>query len=162
MAKRYVSIDSSDVKGLRFDMASREKQLATNIKRAANEVLLNAEDDSKALSPRDNGRLENSINASKATYVDGYVSGNVGSNLVYALRRHEEEPRKGTYNKYEDGVKYVDYYINGRGEVTRAKTNVKGISPGRKYLYNASLLNTLNWRNNIAEAITDTFKGVGK
>ncbi|MEB5827116.1 HK97 gp10 family phage protein [Staphylococcus haemolyticus] len=162
MARRNIDIDTKQVKALQLDMGGRQKLLATNVKRAANEVLLNAESDAKSLSPRDKGRLENSINASKATYTDGYVSGVVGSNLVYALRRHEEQERKGTYHKYENGVKYADYYINGRGEVTRAKPEVSGYVPGRKYLSNACEINKDNWRNNIGDAIADTYRGLGK
>lgn len=158
---KLVDIDTKQIKSLRVDMAQRESKLAHNIKKSANDVLLNAESDSKALAPRDGGRLESSITSSKAKYESGYVSGVVGSNLVYALRRHEEAPRIGTYNKYEDGVKYEGYYVNGRGEITRSKPNVGGFKPGRKYLYNSSLLNEMNWRNSIAEAIADTYRGLG-
>ncbi len=160
MDKRNIDIDTKQVRALQLNLGRRQQQLASNVKRAANEVLLNTEADAKALSPRDKGRLENSIHASRATHTAGYVSGVVGSNLVYALRRHEEQPRLGTWNKYEDGVKYEGYYIDGRGEVTRAKPEVNGFRPGRKYLSNAQLLNKDNWRDNIAEAIADTYRGL--
>ena len=160
MDKRNIDIDTKQVRALQLNLGRRQQQLASNVKRAANEVLLNTEADAKALSPRDKGRLENSIHASRATYTAGYVSGVVGSNLVYALRRHEEQPRLGTWNKYEDGVKYEGYYIDGSGEVTRAKPEVNGFRPGRKYLSNAQLLNKDNWRDNIAEAIADTYRGL--
>ncbi|WP_213667613.1 HK97 gp10 family phage protein [Staphylococcus capitis] len=160
MVKRNIDIDTKQVRALQLNLGRRQQQLASNIKRAANEVLLNTEADAKALSPRDKGRLENSIRASRATYDNGYVSGVVGSNIVYALRRHEEQPRLGTWHKYEDGVKYEGYYIDGRGEVTRAKPEVNGFRPGRKYLSNAQLINKENWQNNIGEAIADTYKGL--
>lgn len=162
MARRRqnVSIDTKQVKGLQANINKSQTNMEKNITRAANEVLTNTEADAKNLAPRDKGDLENSIRASKAVYSRGNVSGTVGSNLVYALRRHEEKPRMGTYNKYENGVKYVDYYINGRGEMTRAKQEVHGHQPGRKYLTNASLINEENWTNNIKDAIADSYKGL--
>ena len=74
MARRNIDIDTKQVKALQLDMGS-SKQLATNVKRAPNEVLLNAESDAKSLSHRDKGRLENSIKASRATYTtDMYLA----------------------------------------------------------------------------------------
>jgi len=161
MAKERIKIDTRKVKALRADIDARQHKLIGNMVNAADEVLLNTEADSKALVGRDSGRLENSINASKAIYRNDVISGRVGSNLVYALRRHEEQPRIGTYNKYEDGVKYEGYYFNGRGELTRAKPNVGGYKAGRKYLENAANINQKHWRNNLTEAVIDTYKGLG-
>ncbi|MDW3783626.1 HK97 gp10 family phage protein [Staphylococcus saprophyticus] len=160
MAKDKVRIDTKQVKALRSNIASRQRLLIGNMIDAADEVLLNAESDAKALAGRDSGQLENSINSSQATYSNDKISGKVGSNLVYALRRHEEHERMGTYNKYEDGVKYEGYYFNGRGEMTRAKPSIEGFKPGRKYLENAGTLNETNWRNNLTQAVTDTYKGL--
>lgn len=159
MKRQRISVDTKNVKKLSASMAAKQKRLATNVKRAANDVLLNAEADAKALSPRDKGDLENSIHANKAEFNNHVVSGSIGSNLVYALRRHEEHIREGTWNKYERGVKYEGYYVNGRGEVTRAKPEVRGYMPGRKYLENAARINKDNWRREIAHAVSDTFKG---
>ena len=105
MKRQRISVDTKNVKKLSASMAAKQKRLATNVKRAANDVLLNAEADAKALSPRDKGDLENSIHANKAEFNNHVVSGSIGSNLVYALRRHEEHIREGTWNKYERGVK---------------------------------------------------------
>lgn len=160
MAKNRVKIDAKQVKALRANIDARQHQLIANMKDAADEVLMNAEADSKALVGRDGGQLENSIIASPAVYSNDVISGKVGSNLVYALRRHEEHERIGTFNKYEDGVKYEGYYYNGRGELTRAKPNVGGFKPGRKYLENAGTINQPHWRNNLTDAVTDTFKGL--
>lgn len=161
MAKKNVKIDTKQIKALRKDIDYRQEKLIGNMVKAADEVLLNTEADSKALAPRDSGRLEQSIQASRAHYANDTISGSVGSNLVYALRRHEEHERMGSYDKYEDGVRYEGYYFNGRGEMTRAKPSISGFKPGRKYLENGATLNEGNWRNNLADAINDTFKGLG-
>lgn len=160
MAKNKVLIDTKQVKALRADIDARQHKLIGNMLRAADEVLLNTEADSKALAGRDSGRLEQSIRASQAKYSNDVISGRVGSNLVYALRRHEEQPRIGSYNKYEDGVKYEGYYFNGRGELTRAKPSVSGFKPGRKYLENSATINEKHWRSNLVDAIKDTYKGL--
>lgn len=160
MARERVRIDTKKVKALRADIDARQHRLIANMKDAADEVLMNAEADSKALVGRDSGQLEQSITASRAIYSNNVISGRVGSNLVYALRRHEEHERIGTFNKYEDGVKYEGYYFNGRGELTRANPNVGGFKPGRKYLENAGTINQPHWRNNLTDAVTDTFKGL--
>lgn len=161
MARKHVAIDTHKIKALRKDIGARQVKLIGNLKSAADEVLLNTEGDAKALSPRDSGRLEQSIISTRATYKNDVISGRVGSNLVYALRRHEEHERKGSYNKYEDGVKYEGYYFNGRGELTHAKPSVNGFKPGRKYLENAGTINENNWANNLSDAVNDTFKGLG-
>lgn len=160
MAKKKVSIDTKQVKALRADIDARQHKLIGNMLHAANEVLSEVETDAKGLAPRDSGRLEQSIEASQAKYRNDVISGSVGSNLVYALRRHEEQPRKGTYNKYEEGVKYKGYYFNGRGELTREKEKVKKQKPGRKYLENSATINEKHWRSNLANAIKDTYKGL--
>lgn len=160
MVKNKVVIDTKQVKALRADIDARQHKLIGNMLRAADEVLLNTEADSKALAGRDSGRLEQSIRASQAKYSNDVISGRVGSNLVYALRRHEEQPRMGSYNKYEDGVKYEGYYFNGRGELTRAKPSVSGFKPGRKYLENSATINEKHWRSNLVDAIKDTYKGL--
>lgn len=160
MAKNKVVIDTKQVKALRADIDARQHKLIGNMLRAADEVLLNTEADSKALAGRDSGRLEQSIRASQSKYSNDVISGRVGSNLVYALRRHEEQPRMGSYNKYEDGVKYEGYYFNGRGELTRAKPSVSGFKPGRKYLENSATINEKHWRSNLVDAIKDTYKGL--
>lgn len=158
MAKKRVDIDTKQIKAMRLKLKGKHQVLAQRVTTAANEVLFNVEEQAKALAPRDGGRLEQSINSTPAHYNNGKISGKVGSNLVYALRRHEEAPRMGTYHKYEDGVRHEGYYYNGRGELTRAKPNIGGFKPGRKYLENSSLLNEKNWKNNINDAIHDTYK----
>jgi hypothetical protein len=94
------------------------------------------EEGGKALAPEDDGDLAASINFSGLRVTADGVEGEVGTNLVYALRRHEEPYRMGTFPKYSRGAKFPDYYVNGRGAETRNKS-WRGIPAGRKYLENA-------------------------
>ncbi|WP_028983331.1 HK97 gp10 family phage protein [Sporolactobacillus terrae] len=95
------------------------------------------EEGAKALAPHDNGDLEASITTDKASIKGESVEMAVGSNSKYALRRHEEPYRKGTFPKYDNGSKFPDFYVDGRGQITRSKQNWRGQIPGRKYLHNA-------------------------
>lgn len=94
------------------------------------------EEGGKALAPEDEGDLAASINFSGLTVTANGVEGEVGSNLVYALRRHEEPYRIGKFPKYSNGAKFPDYYKDGRGAGTRSKS-WRGYPAGRKYLENA-------------------------
>jgi hypothetical protein len=94
------------------------------------------EEGGKALAPEDDGDLAASINFSGLQVTSTGVEGEVGSNLVYALRRHEEPYRRGKFPKYSRGSKFPDYYVNGRGATTRTKS-WRGYPAGRKYLENA-------------------------
>lgn len=158
--RRHVHIDKKQIRALKRNIDARQIKLISALTNAADDVLLNAEANAKELAPRDSGQLEQSITASRAVYKKGIISGTVGSNLVYALRRHEEEPREGVYDKYEDGVKYTGYYVNGRGEMTRMKPKVNGFTPGRKYLENSGTINQKHWKQEMNKAITDTYKGL--
>ncbi|MFD2924170.1 HK97 gp10 family phage protein [Halobacillus naozhouensis] len=95
------------------------------------------EEGSKALVHRDHGDLEESIHFDKGEIEGESVVVEGGSNLPYALRRHEEPYRMGVYDKYDNGTKYPGYYVNGRGRKTHRKPNWRGYKPGRKYLANA-------------------------
>lgn len=95
------------------------------------------EEGAKALAPKDEGNLEDSINAEKAKITGEGVEVEVGVGSVYGLRRHEEPPRMGKYPKYERGAKFPNYYINGLGARTRSKPGWRGEKPGRKYLQRA-------------------------
>lgn len=95
------------------------------------------EEGAKALAPHDTGDLEASITTEKASIYGNSVEMAVGSNSKYALRRHEEPYRKGTFPKYDNGAKFPDYYVDGRGQITRSKPNWRGKISGRKYLQNA-------------------------
>ena len=159
MANKHFSINNRDTEQFLAKMKTADKELVTNMTKKGNKVGYQVEADAKALAPRDTGQLEQSIRSTGVKYANGQLSLSVGSPLVYALRRHEEPARQGTHNKYARGVKYHDYYYNGRGELTRAKSNVSGFQPGRKYLTNAKLLNQSRWRNELAKAVTETYGG---
>lgn len=159
MANRHFDINNQDTERFIAKMKTADKKLVTNMIKKANKVGYQVEADAKALAPRDTGQLEQSIQSTGAKYVNGQISLSVGSPLVYALRRHEEPSRKGMYNKYARGVTYTDYYINGRGELTRAKPNVGSFEPGRKFLTNAKLLNQSRWRSQLANVVTETYGG---
>lgn len=159
MANRHFDINNQDTERFIAKMKTADKKLVTNMIKKANKVGYQVEAGAKALAPRDTGQLEQSIQSTGAKYVNGQISLSVGSPLVYALRRHEEPSRKGMYNKYARGVTYTDYYINGRGELTRAKPNVGSFEPGRKFLTNAKLLNQSRWRSQLANVVTETYGG---
>lgn len=160
MAKRsHIDIDTSGIEALQKNLAASKSEVIENMLDAADEVLLNTEHDAQALAPRDSGDLESSIISTQAREQGGRITGKVGSNKVYALRRHEEQAREGSYHKYEDGIRYDNYYFNGRGELTRVKPSLYGQAPGRKYLSRASNLNQENWKNNLADAVRQTYGG---
>lgn len=96
------------------------------------------EEGAKALAGKDRGELESSINFGKATKKFGnkiVVEG--GSNLKYALRRHEEPYRMGVHDKHDNGTLFENYYVGGRGRKTLQKPSWRGYKPGRKFLQNA-------------------------
>lgn len=95
------------------------------------------EEGTKALAPHDEGGLEDSISFDKAKRVGNAIMIEGGSNLKYAIRRHEEPYRGGTHPKYDNGSKFPSYYQTGRGAGTRGKPAWRGYKPGRKYLQNA-------------------------
>jgi hypothetical protein len=96
-----------------------------------------AEEGTKALVHHDEGTLEDSINFDKAKKEGSDIVVRGGTNLVYALRRHEEPYRPGVHDKYSEGKKWPNYYLNGRGRGTHRKPRWRGYKPGRKYMENA-------------------------
>lgn len=95
------------------------------------------EEGTRALAQKDTGDLEESINFSRAEKQGQAFVVEGGSNLKYALRRHEEPYRRGKYPYYDDGAKFPNYYVNGLGRRTRLKPNWRGERPGRKYMQRA-------------------------
>lgn len=127
--------DGLDLLKEKFDEMENElKRIAVE---EYNNYALLVEEGAKALSPKDSGDLEASITTEKAKFTGTTVHTAVGSNMKYALRRHEAPYRKGTFPKYDNGAKFPDYYVDGRGEITRSKPSWRGQIPGRKYLQNA-------------------------
>lgn len=92
-----------------------------------------AEYGTKALVHHDEGTLEDSINFGEARKIWGHFEVTGGSNLVYAMRRHEEPYRLGTHHKLPKDF----FYQNGLGRYTRNKPTWRFHKPGRKYLENA-------------------------
>lgn len=95
-----------------------------------------AEEGAKALVHHDHGDLEDSLSFDRAKKEGRNIVVHGGSNLEYALRRHEEPYRPGVHDKYENGRHYPNYYLNGRGRGTHRKPKWRGYKPGRKYLEN--------------------------
>lgn len=119
-------------------------------------VALTAERYARQLSPRDTGELENSINAGRVQHEGNSFVVYVGTNMEYATYVHElNSSRIG--DKYDKGVKIPGYYVNGRGAGTRAKPNVKGYMPGRKYLRNAIVLTEVHLENAMKRALERVF-----
>ncbi|MDK3882496.1 HK97 gp10 family phage protein [Staphylococcus pseudintermedius] len=152
-----VTIDSSRIRALESKFAGSKERFDKALQKNVGLFSLEMENDSKALAPRQDGELENSIQ-SKTSFRNGVASSVTGSNLKYALRRHEEHERKGVYPLYRRGVKHPDYYYNGRGEITRAKSPVGGFQPGRKYLHNAAILNKDNWYQTISDSLKESWE----
>ncbi len=112
----------------------------------------------KSLAPEDEGSLAASINFSGIKRSGNEISGEVGTNLVYALRRHEEPYRSGTFPKYSRGAKFPNYYVNGRGVTTRGKS-WRGYPAGRKYLENAVKATKADYEAMLNRIIEQTFRG---
>lgn len=128
------------------------KRIDDIIKEELEDFGIHVESIAKELAPVDSGDLENSIKASKVIVQGEQFSITIGTNNEYALRRHEEPESSGIRPKYERGVKYDKFYINGRGEKTRKKPNVRGYKPGRKYLTNAVKATEEDW-NTLCERV---------
>lgn len=121
---------------------------------------LSVESIAKALAPRDTGDLEDSITSTVQLLQSQIFEIIVGTNNEYALRRHEQPYGSGTYPKYERGVKYDNFYQNGRGRETRAKPDVRGYKPGRKFLQNAVNASQEDWDKMCERIIIRTLEGV--
>ena len=155
--KQRIDIDTVGVEKLQKKLQTTNREFVNNLIENVELFSLQMESDSKDLAPADSKDLEQSI-ISVTNYKNGVVSSVTGSNLEYALRRHEEQYRKGTHDKYHKGVKYTDYYVNGRGELTRSKPSVQGKLPGRKYLSNAVMINRRNWNTTIKDSFKQAWR----
>lgn len=113
----------------------------------------------RSLAPRDDGDLENSFTIDIPKLVGNTVVGGISSNLIYALRRHEDPYRPGVHDKYDNGTKYEDYYVDGRGQRTRQKPAWRGQRPGRKYMARAVELTERDYDEIFAQALEDTLRG---
>lgn len=100
------------------------------------DISMLAEEGAKALAPKDVGDLADSITFDGAVNEGGLITVRGGSNLSYALERHEAPYGSGTYSKYDMGRLIPDYYVDGRGLRTRRSNGWRGYPAGRKYLEN--------------------------
>lgn len=116
------------------------------------------EEGGKALASEDEGDLAASIHFSGVKITGDDISGEVGTNLVYALRRHEEPYRAGSFPKYSRGAKFPNYYVNGRGVITRGKS-WRGYPAGRKYLDNAVKATKADYDNMLNRIMEQTLRG---
>ncbi len=113
-----------------------QKKHESIISREMNDFGRHLEGATRKLIPHDHGDLEDSVNHDVQRRGMSTWALTVGSSMPYALRRHEEPYRMGTYEKLPgDG----GFYVDGRGRGTRGKPNYRGFEPGRKYLTNAIL-----------------------
>ncbi|MGE7650483.1 HK97 gp10 family phage protein [Peribacillus frigoritolerans] len=115
--------------------------MGDEIERIAKEEMtkygLLVEEGTKALAPKDTGDLEESINFGQAEREGDYIVVEGGSNLEYSLIRHERPNKMGIRDKYDNGAKFENYYIGGKGRKTLRKPTWRGYRAGRKFLQNA-------------------------
>lgn len=132
-----------------------ERQIITELNYLANK----AEGYARRLSPRDTGRLEESINAGKAKREGTSYVVYVGTNVEYATYVHELNSKRLRGDKYDKGVKLTNYYLGGMGAETRAKPTVGGFMPGRKFMRNAIILTDKHVEQAIRRAVRNAMGG---
>lgn len=129
-----------DVEGMIEDFKKLAASADETIDAGLSEYGMLSEEAGKALAPYDSGDLVTSIQFQGLKTANGERQGSVGSDLEYALRRHEEPYRMGTHDKYDNGVKFEKYYVNGRGRRTHRRPGFRGQKAGRKYLERSQAL----------------------
>ena len=138
MAQRdFIHIEWTGLAELEQYFADLDQVFLNYLKEEMQDYSLLVETGARALAQRFGGDLEESIVAAAASIKNGQVIGEVGSNLVYAWRRHEEPYRAGKHPLYDRGIKIDDYYKDGLGKRTRRKGTWRGQMPGRKFLERA-------------------------
>ncbi|WP_040850938.1 HK97 gp10 family phage protein [Planococcus halocryophilus] len=136
-----------------------EKDFKRNAQAGMVEYSTLAEEGSKSLAPRDSGDLETSIQSQPVAWKGDVIEGSVGSNLSYALRRHEAPERLEERDKYDNGIREADYYKDGKGRRTRQKATWRGQMPGRKYIERAVVATEEEFEQIMAEALEKTLGG---
>lgn len=160
MAKRDgFSIEWDGLDEFIDELEGMEKEFVANVEKGMAKYGMLAEEGSRALVHRDSGDLETSISFGKPKREGGNIVVEGGSNLAYALRRHEERVRRGYHDKYDAGVKYPRYYFNGRGERTQQKPTWRGEVPGRKFMERAIKVTETEFDKIMAEALEKTLGG---
>jgi hypothetical protein len=110
-----------------------EKAAEQTIKQAVKDCIEDLGKVSAKLAPLLEGDLQASNNVQDKA-IGNEIIGEIKFNSPYALRRHEEEYRPGRHMEYDSSGRPVGYIIDGRGPLTRSKSSVDGMEPGRKYL----------------------------
>ncbi|MDQ0427677.1 hypothetical protein QOZ98_000502 [Planomicrobium stackebrandtii] len=136
-----------------------EKEFVRNVETGMREYSMLAEEGSRSLAPRDSGDLESSIHATLPVWVGDRIESSVGSNLSYALSVHERPQVPGTRDKYDNGVKFERYYLNGKGRRTFRKANWRGLKAGRKFIERAVVATEEEYEQIMAEALEKTLGG---
>lgn len=131
-----------------------------NLKAAMTDYTLLVETGARKLAQRYEGNLMRSIIAGPVSATAGLVTGSVGTNLVYAWRRHEEPYRRGKHPLYDAGIKIEDYYKDGLGRKTRQKSSWRGQMPGRKFLERAVNVTEIDFEDIFDAALEATLRGV--
>lgn len=137
-----------------------EKKLMDEIEEEMKIYSLLVETGAKALAFRFSGDLEESIVSEPIKRSGNIVIGAVGSNLVYAWIRHEAPYSSGTRDMYDNGAKFSKYYLNGRGQRTRAKSTWRGEIPGRKYLERAVVRTENDFEQAMTRAMERALEGL--
>lgn len=164
MAKRnkgLLSIEWDGLAELEEKFEKMDEEFEKNLVQGYTEYGMLVEEGSRALAQRDTGDMEESIVFGKARMEGDTVIVEGGSNSPYALRRHEEPYRPGVHDKYDNGAKFEDYYLNGRGRGTYQKGPWRGQKPGRKFMQRAIDV-TENDYNEMNQRIVDKTLGDDK
>lgn len=119
------------------DFGGMAADVDKNIDNGLSEYGMLYEEAGKALAPYDSGDLVTSIQFQGLKTVNGERQGSIGSDLEYALAVHERPYVPGTRDKYDNGVKFERYYLNGRGRRTHRRPGYRGQKAGRKYIERA-------------------------
>lgn len=154
-------IEVPGIDDLLADLDRMPEDLEANLTDAMTEYGLLLEEGARELVHYDGGDLLTSLEFKPLKKLNGAIEGAVGSELQYAMRRHEEPYRPGTHDKYDNGVKFVKYYLNGRGRRTLRKPNWRGLKPGRKFLERASVATEEDFAEIMGEAYDKTLRGRG-
>ncbi len=159
MAGIKFNIEWDGLRELQNEFRTMNKRFSLILLDEMDKIGLTCEDYAKALAPRDNGELEDSIHSTQARVEGRSFVVYVGTNMEYATYIHELNNVRPVGDKYERGVKYPNYYIRGRGTGTRQKPNVKGYQPGRKFLQHAVILTDKHFEQAMERALERLLEG---
>ena len=159
MAGIKFNIEWDGLRELQNEFRTMNKRFSLILLDEMDKIGLTCEYYAKALAPRDSGELEDSIHSTQARVEGRSFVVYVGTNMEYATYVHELNNVRPVGDKYERGVKYPNYYIRGRGTVTRQKPNVKGYQPGRKFLQHAVILTDKHFEQAIERALERLLEG---